>query len=189
MTYNASLLEPTNLTTLAASNSVAGGRRSIIFAIPPGSAADTVITPTFRAAIGNATGSTVTMLNTIRSNDAIFGDLILLQPSGNFALTNLNRSGGTQLYFSPRASLVIVASSPNPATDNITLVFRSLEDGDVSMTMSDISGKTVLEEQISGIKAGEHTVRVPTRALASGSYMLTLRSASGKATQTLQVVR
>ncbi|MCU0424713.1 MAG: S8 family serine peptidase [Candidatus Kapabacteria bacterium] len=189
MTYNASLLEPTNLTMFAASNSVAGGIRTIVFAIPPGTAEDLVITPTFRAAVGNSTGSTVTMQNSIRSVDPIFGDLQFLQPSGSFALTNLNRAGGNQLFFSPRASLVIVQSSPNPATEAVSVTFRTIDDGNVTVSLADASGKTLYEEQLSALKAGEHTLRLPTSTLPTGSYLLTLRSASGKATQTLQIVR
>lgn len=189
MTYNASLLEPTNLTMFVASNSVAGGIRTIAFAIPSGTAEDLVITPTFRAAIGNSTSSTVTMRNSIRSVDPIFGDLQFLQPSGSFALTNLNRAGGNQLFYSPRASLVIVQSSPNPATDAVSVVFRTLDDGAVTATLSNVAGKPLFEEQLNALKAGEHALRIPTSALPSGSYLLTLRSASGTATQTLQIVR
>ncbi len=189
MSYNATLLEPTNLTSLAAGNTVASAVRTVVLAIPSGSAADTVITPTFRAAIGSATGSTVTMLNTVKLTDPTAGDLILLQPSGSFLLTKFNQAGGQQLFFSPKAALVIVQSSPNPATDAITVSFRKADEGDVTMTLSDISGKTVREELLSSIKAGEHTVRFATAALPSGSYLLTLRSAEGKATQTVQIVR
>jgi len=163
--------------------------RTVVFAIPTGSATDTIITPTFRAAIGSATGSTVTMLNTIKLADPASGDLVLLQPSGSFLLTKFNQAGGQQLFFSPKASLVIVRSSPNPATDGITVTFRKADEGDVTMTLSDISGKTVREELLSSIKAGEHTARVATATLPSGSYLLTLRSGEGKATQTIQIVR
>jgi len=189
MSYNATLLEPTNLTNLAVSNTVASGVRTVIFAIPPGSAADTVITPTFRAAIGNATGSTITLLNTIKLADPAAGDLILLQSFGNFILTNVNQAGGQQLFFSSKASLVIVQSSPNPATDVITVTFRKADENDVNLTLSDITGKPVHEELMSGMKAGEHTVRIAASTLPSGSYLLTLRSSDGKATQTLQIVR
>lgn len=189
ISYNATLLEPTNLTSLAAGNSVASAVRTVVFAIPTGSATDTIITPTFRAAIGSATGSTVTMLNTIKLADPASGDLVLLQPSGSFLLTKFNQAGGQQLFFSPKASLVIVRSSPNPATDGITVTFRKADEGDVTMTLSDISGKTVREELLSSIKAGEHTARVATATLPSGSYLLTLRSGEGKATQTIQIVR
>lgn len=189
MSYNATLLEPTNLTSLAAGNTVASAVRTVVFAIPPGGATDTIITPTFRAAIGSATGSTVTMLNTIKLTDPASGDLVLLQPSGSFLLTKFNQAGGQQLFFSPKASLVIVQSSPNPATDVITVSFRKADEGDVTMTLSDISGKTVREELLSSIKAGEHTVRLATTTLPSGSYLLTLRSGEGKATQTVQIVR
>lgn len=189
VSYNATLLEPINLTSLAAGNSVASAVRTVVFAIPTGSATDTIITPTFRAAIGSATGSTVTMLNTIKLSDPASGDLVLLQPSGSFLLTKFNQAGGQQLFFSPKASLVIVQSSPNPATDGITITFRKADEGDVTMTLSDISGKTVREELLSSIKAGEHTALIATATLPSGSYLLTLRSGEGKATQTIQIVR
>ena len=189
ISYNATLLEPTNLTTLAAGNSVVSAVRTVTFRIPPGSASDTTITPTFRAAIGNATGSTITVVNTIKSADPAFGDLILLQPSGNFTLTGVNNAGGQQLFFSPKATLIIVQASPNPASDALTLTFRTADDGDVTMSLSDVGGKPLREEQLSSLKAGEHTLRIPTSTLPSGSYLLTLRSATGKATQTLQVVR
>ncbi len=189
MSYNATLLEPTNLTNLAVSNTVASAVRTVVFAIPPGSAADTVITPTFRAAIGNATGSTITLLNTIKLADPSAGDLILLQSFGNFILTNVNQAGGQQLFFSPMASLVIVQSSPNPATDVITVTFRKADEGDMNVVLSDITGKPVREELMSSLKSGEHTIRIPTSTLPSGSYLLTLRSNDGKATQTVQIVR
>jgi hypothetical protein len=189
MSYNATLLEPTNLTNLAVSNTVASAVRTVVFAIPPGSAADTVITPTFRAAIGNATGSTITLSNTIKLADPSAGDLILLQPSGNFLLTNFNQAGGQQLFFSPKASLVIVQSSPNPATDVITVTFSKTDENDVNVTLSDITGKPVREELMSNLKSGEHTIRIATSTLPSGSYLLTLRSNEGKATQTVQIVR
>jgi hypothetical protein len=85
--------------------------------------------------------------------------------------------------------LVIVQSSPNPATDVITVTFRKADEGDMNVVLSDITGKPVREELMSSLKSGEHTIRIATSTLPSGSYLLTLRSNEGKATQTVQIVR
>ncbi|MDW8219375.1 MAG: S8 family serine peptidase [Bacteroidota bacterium] len=190
ITHNASLLEPLNLTTLSGGTSVASGVRTITFAIPPGSATDTVITPAFRAAVGNATNSTITVQNTIRSADPQFGDLVLVQPSGLFSVANLNRAGGfPNLFHSPRASLVLVKASPNPASSEVIVHYQVLDEADVTLTLYDVAGKSVYEEHLGMLAAGEHTVRVSTQHLPRGTYVLMLHSATSKAVHTLYVER
>lgn len=190
LSYNASLLEPTSLPSFTTSNGVQNAQRTIIFAIPPGAAADTVITPTFRAAIGNADSTIIQVNNRIQILDAQAGDLVFIQRPGSFKLTNLNESGGTQLFFSSGARLAIVSVSPNPsAAEALSVTIRTEETGEVYFTLSDMSGKTLREERLNILRAGLHAARIGLEGLPSGSYLLTARSLAGKATQTIQIIR
>jgi hypothetical protein len=116
--------------------------------------------------------------------------LQLTQPSGRFTLIGLNQAGGPQRFVSAKATLVLASITPNPATDAVTMQFATSEQAAITMTLTNAVGTVVAERALGSYEAGEHTVRTNVfGTLPSGSYLLTLRSATGKATQTLRIVR
>ncbi len=177
--YNASLLRP--LDNLAQS-SVSGGVRTITFTIPPGTS-DSTVTLRFTAMVGNDTATNLSLRNRFATG------LTLTPQPARFGLLGLNRAGGTQLYLTPTTLLAVVRTTPNPASDAISLTFDVLSASPLTLTMTDIYGNIVKTLDLGTFQAGRHTVETPLGELASGTYFLTLRSLTDAATERLQIVR
>jgi hypothetical protein len=177
--YNASLLRP--IDNLAQS-SVSGGVRTITLTVPPGTS-DSTVTLRFTAMVGNDTATNLSLRNRF-----VTGLTLTPQPA-RFGLLGLNRAGGTQLYITPTTLLAVVRTTPNPATDAISLTFDVLSASPLTLAMTDIYGTTVKTLDLGTFQAGRHTVETPLGNLASGTYFLTLRSLTDAATERLQVIR
>jgi hypothetical protein len=193
LSFNATLLQPLNLNEIAGNGvsvsslvNTSTGIRTLTFrALSSTDAANLVLPLRFRATVGNDGQTTIFVSSALARTG-----LQLTQPSGSFTLTNLNQSGGPQRFYSPKATLALASITPNPATDDVALTFTTSDNADITMVVADASGAVLIERELGNYTAGEYTVRTRfTGALPSGSYLLTLRSATGKATQALRVVR
>lgn len=65
--------------------------------------------------------------------------------------------------------------APTPAVDECTTTFVLPAHGDVRIELFDIKGVRLYDTPARMYGAGEHSVRIPTAALASGTYVLRLR--------------
>lgn len=63
---------------------------------------------------------------------------------------------------------------PNPVLSSATVEFSILHVSDIVLTLSDVSGKTVLEIANEKLNAGKHTFTFNNEKLASGNYVLEL---------------
>lgn len=71
---------------------------------------------------------------------------------------------------------VLSQNSPNPANGSTSVSFTTPVTSDIRITLSDVTGKTV-RELVSGVYgAGDHTVSVSTKGIASGNYLYILES-------------
>jgi hypothetical protein len=189
LNFNASMLEPTNIAGVAnISTSVANGFRGISITVQrDATTPNTTIPIRLRAAIGNASETPITLSNYISIGYP--NGLLLNQLGARFTMTRLNQAGGTQLFFSSKKSLQITQTTPNPTTDAASVAFVLRTESAMSLSVSNSVGTVVREENLGTLKSGDHTARVLLGGLPSGSYLLTLRSATEKETVTIQIVR
>lgn len=67
---------------------------------------------------------------------------------------------------------------PNPATDVTTVVFGA--EGDVQLSLSDASGRTILTQELQTLAPGIHTQTLDVSGLASGSYLVNVTNTRGE---------
>lgn len=186
LSYNASVLEFLNAGGIVAT-SVGGGSRTITITVPRGAAADTTVTLNFRAGIGNAAATFISLSNTILLG---FPERFSQNQIGaRFTLQGLNQAGGQQLFLSPGRTLQLASISPNPANDMASVLYSLKDNSTVTLSLSNAAGTVVFEQTFREQAAGEHTARVPLTGLPSGAYLLTLRNTLDKESLTITVIR
>jgi subtilisin family serine protease len=191
MDYNASLLDLQSGAAMSAtprSFNATTGLTTLRFVIPNGTT-DSTVTLNFRAAIGNAPSTALSLVNTFTS-----GLRVVSFSSATFTVKGLNQAGGTRLYYSSKTTLKVLASSPNPASDAVSVRFALAQPDEqtavpVVLTVADVFGRVIATKQLGNLLAGEHTVSVPLSQLASGTYFLTLTGAGAQATTRVQALR
>ncbi|MEM9258011.1 MAG: fibronectin type III domain-containing protein [Bacteroidota bacterium] len=71
---------------------------------------------------------------------------------------------------------------PNPTESNLTVTLTVERGGDHTLSIFDLNGRMMLETKTS-LTSGEHSLALPTQALAIGIYLLNHRDASGQSRQ------
>jgi hypothetical protein len=72
---------------------------------------------------------------------------------------------------------------PNPATNEVTLVFNSGKKANVVINITDVSGATVYHENVGQVLGGSRVV--PLTSFTPGVYMVELASGDEKIVQKL----
>jgi PKD repeat protein len=76
---------------------------------------------------------------------------------------------------------------PNPMSDNGTIRFSSSTSRELSLVVTDVVGKTVLNLFSGTIQAGESTFDLNTASLSAGSYFVVASNSSGKVVERIVV--
>jgi subtilisin family serine protease len=180
LNFNASLLQPTNA---ANAGTVANGRRTLTFSIPAGAAQDSTWQVPLRATLGNDSTTTLQLVTVSPSG-------FVVPSQGRFRLTGLNQAGSPPWrFFSDRAGLAIVSTSPNPTSNLASVVYNLFTDDEVSLLVNDVYGRTLDEIMLGTQKAGTYTAEAAMKNLPTGTYFLTLRGKTGTATTVVNVVK
>jgi hypothetical protein len=96
---------------------------------------------------------------------------------GLFRLANVCYQGGPRLT-GPEGATNITVPTPNPASDETSVSFSTIETGRTRVYLSDVTG-SVLETLADGeFKPGAHTLKVHTARFANGNYFITLQTPS-----------
>lgn len=98
--------------------------------------------------------------------DAVFSGLVL---SANTHIGNLDQA-------------VIF---PNPANEFVTINFTAKNSGSVSVVITDLSGRVIMNNASSKLVAGKNSLTINTEALSSGMYFVSL--SDGKSQQSFKV--
>lgn len=77
---------------------------------------------------------------------------------------------------------------PNPTNDNTTLRFYLLENEKLNITITDITGKTIMSFSETEYYRGENEILIHTFSLANGVYIVSLNSQTTRQALKLQVV-
>ena len=108
-------------------------------------------------------------------------------------------SGGAQplIRLNVKKQLVSIAKAdvglssvnlmPNPSVDQTTLVYELSKASKINITITDIVGQMVFQNQLGFQNVGSHQYNISTENLSSGIYHVTIQTLDGKMTQKLMV--
>jgi hypothetical protein len=183
--FNASMLMPLTEQERQVS-SVANGERQVpmrfLLTNSPGQALATV---RLRVVLGNSV-ATPLMLTNIQTtpNDAI----VVMPESGVFAARGVFTGNGTRLYRSQGAP-TILALSPNPAPQDVSVAYELAEDTEITLSLTNIFGQTVREFAPTMQAKGQHHITLPVGGIPAGTYFVVLSSPQSRAVRTVSVSR
>lgn len=101
----------------------------------------------------------------------------------------VSRAGGKRLIVADTTKSVL-ALSPNPVDNSVELAFTVQTAGAFSFEVLTLQGMAVMRTDEGHYEAGTHSLRLETSRLASGSYLVRMKTSSGEViTERLQVVR
>lgn len=106
--------------------------------------------------------------------------ILLPKCSGSGAISRDNRPGRASRQIAEKHTLNLQIA-PNPAGDAFTVTLDT--DEPAALTLTDLTGRTLLSA------GGQGRIRLDTRSLAGGVYLLTCRTASGKSTNHKVIVQ
>lgn len=82
-----------------------------------------------------------------------------------------------------------LSAQPNPFTDRTTIKFDLVEGDDVTLTLTDVSGRVVSEQHLGKLPKGAHQVQLEGTNMEAGVYFYTLRTPAGSMTEQLVLQR
>lgn len=107
----------------------------------------------------------------------------------NSVTAQVSRAGGTRLIVPARtAGLAIAAIQPNPAHTETVISFKLTQSQTLSIDVLDMQGQIVKTQITNELAVGEHSVRLQTNSLPSGTYLLRLKSELGTASEKFMVI-
>lgn len=114
-----------------------------------------------------------------------FDDIRPLQKS-YYRLRSLDFDGASSLssivvLIRKSTELGIDRVFPSPTQDRLTIDFSTPAETDVIIRVSSITGQTILEEQVTGVK-GNHSTTLSLQSLPAGVYIVTLSDGVSSAT-------
>ena len=78
-----------------------------------------------------------------------------------------------------RKDLTFFGNYPNPAVNSTNIKFSLAAATDVTIYITDMSGRTINTISQAGLAAGEHTVPVSTENMPAGNYIYLVRTGTG----------
>ena len=122
----------------------------------------------------------------VRSSSVGSGRYLLLQAMGIYGSAVI----GTAVDDAPEASgVTLYPSAPNPVRSTATIRFALADAGDVELRVVDLLGRRVATLAEGPYAAGEHTATLRADGLASGVYVLQVRSNETSVSQRIVVAR
>lgn len=159
--------------TIALASSTDGHRTTADYYLgyKKNAAGDTVAVDTFlnvqNATLWSDNGwrDNYTQNDSLYNNLAIFPIVIIGSPTSVKGITHNN--------------LTLFGAYPNPATSSTNIRFTLKAAADVTIDITDMSGRNVRSEKLSHLPIGEHTTAVNTAALPAGEYLYIIRTSQG----------
>lgn len=84
------------------------------------------------------------------------------------------QNGGVLSVQEPAAESMRVTAFPNPANEQLTLQFDAAHAGSVSLHVTDMTGRVVMQQDVFAMK-GANSAGISTDKLASGTYLILLK--------------
>ncbi len=140
----------------------------------------------FIAALGNAT-ETVIHVDSITWTNGI-KPVTVTSYDGLIKLNGICEEGSVRL-FSETGEILLAQSRPNPTNSIARIDFETIEEGNVKLILTDMSGRTVKELFDEYCKAGAFSVHLDAHSLAPGVYMYVLQTPSHLLHRSLVITR
>lgn len=70
----------------------------------------------------------------------------------------------------------ILSAYPNPFLDRFVVQFNMFEQQEVTITLTDLSGRTVIEKNLGELRSGLHYLEIDAATASQGMYLFTLRT-------------
>jgi hypothetical protein len=84
----------------------------------------------------------------------------------------------------------IASAFPNPANSELTVLYKVVEAGDLTISVADGLGREVWSKQLAEVQAGESRLAIPISTIAaSGSYILTISRGDARRSYRLALVK
>jgi photosystem II stability/assembly factor-like uncharacterized protein len=90
---------------------------------------------------------------------------------------------------SETAGVLSVELYPNPVSTSTTIEFTMQQTADVQLSVYDLTGKVVQEQQLSNLRSGQQKLTIQAAGLAVGTYLVHLETPSGVGTARMVVQR
>jgi hypothetical protein len=140
------------------------------------------------------------------SNIAIVDDTTVPQPAdgsviyidGDAVFTNGNALAlrmmmddlGASVSIEEVAQVSLVGQNvPNPAIDQTRIDFELLSAQQVQITVTDITGRIVMDQNLGNLSPGQHQHLMDVRSLSAGNHFYTIRTAQGIVTQKMTIIK
>jgi hypothetical protein len=78
---------------------------------------------------------------------------------------------------------------PNPAANQVTLELRLTDDAVASVSILDVAGKVLFENELGNLPEGSHRVHLDATPLAEGVYLCVVRTHDEVLTERLVISR
>jgi WD40 repeat protein len=108
--------------------------------------------------------------------------------SANFRLIT-SIAGGTHLFFSSTATLRILTTQPNPASDQITVRYNTPTTASLTLTLLDVFGRTAKTQMFTPRAIGQNETVLPVSDVAPGVYFVRLSSGRETVAQRVLIAR
>lgn len=125
--------------------------------------------------------------NTLFNDDILFRFIFKTGDyPNNFYIDNINIQGtvGVDELNGEVSALNVY---PNPANDNATVAFNLPSSTDITMVITDLSGRIVSSELYANREAGSNIITLATGEFAEGMYLITVKSIYGDSTTRLMI--
>lgn len=140
----------------------------------------------FRAVLGNVESTPIYVENSTADR----GLINFSESQGTFSLINLCEEGNVTRLFDPSKSRnVLAVPSPNPVQGDTELEFSLRENSDISIWISDITGKRVMNIVDGNFARGPHSVVFEASKLESGYYVVVLDTGLKRLSTKIHIVK
>ncbi len=181
LSFNASLLEPIGNIQVG---TVTNGIRTVpfTFALTPNSDTARAVL-LFRAAVGNDTATVLTPRIEPQS-----GINYRTTVTNGYVRIRANQAGGEQVqFFSKAPRLRVLAISPNPASDIISVTLSASEKTSVTLSLLNTLGQKIRQMEIT-LQTDSQEIPFSVRDVPHGVYMIVIQSQSETLTRQIQIL-
>lgn len=181
--FNATLLMPTMGTSLGTRTS---DERIIPLTLPLNPEEENILKfLNFQVTLGNDTSTRLVLQNL----SAIGGEIKLDSIEGKFRLTGVCMEGGSPrlLNFSGTTQLLVI--KPNPTDNQLEIEYETIEEGMISLYITDNFGNTVRVIRNRNEETGVKSLTYYIGDLASGIYYLNLKTQTTFKTKKLEIYK
>jgi hypothetical protein len=109
--------------------------------------------------------------------------------NGNAAAIRLLTAAGPNAVNEIEKVAVLSQNVPNPASDRTTVSFELLSNQEVTIRLTDVLGKVVLEDKLGNLMPGAHNYTFELGGLQAGTYHYSIVTDNGSLSRSMQIIK